>query len=259
MIKDGSRTSQVDETQWSASFGDMTTVVAEEHVQVGFAVEHVQAEAVAGEPGQTVQRGLTFGSFTPLSATTSGGSGSESETIRRPLASQGSLKTVNNGLTYGSGNSTSPTEGACRKRSPKKKGADMQYVGGPRQQDAVRARLSKPALAGLESACQSAMATLAAGTAAGAAGQQQQPPDDGKSTKAKLMEQLTALQSTLAEAMQAEGGLDEFDMDEDSEDEDEPEVDLDYIDEVEEGGGGNGAPCTSPALSHLALRTRRSS
>ena len=238
----------------------MTTVVAEARVQVGFAEEHVQAEAVAREPGETVQRGLTFGSLKALSATTSGGSGSESEAIRRPLASQGSLKTVNNGLTYGSGNSTSPTEDARGKRNPKKKGADMpQHVGGPRQQDAVRARLSKPALAGLESACQSAMATLAAGTAAGAAGQQQQPPDDGKSTKAKLMEQLTALQITLAEAMEAEGGLDEFDMDEDSEDEDEPEVDLDYIDEVEERGGGNGAPCTSPALSRLALRTRRSS
>lgn len=98
-------------------------------------------------------------------------------------------------------------------------------------------RPAKPSLVGLESACEAAMASLAAGQAA---------PADASGTASKLLEQLAALQSTLATARAAEGGLSELDEagfdEDDSDDEDEPEADMDEAEENEylAGGGGTG-------------------
>jgi len=97
-------------------------------------------------------------------------------------------------------------------------------------------RPAKPSLAGLESACGAAMASLAAGQAA---------PADASGTASKLVEQLAALQSTLAMARAEEGGLSELDepgFDEDDSDDDEPEADMDEAEENEyvAGGGGTG-------------------
>ena len=81
------------------------------------------------------------------------------------------------------------------------------------------------------------MASLAAGQAA---------PADASGTASKLLEQLAALQSTLATARAAEGGLSELDEagfdEDDSDDEDEPEADMDEAEENEyvAGGGGTG-------------------
>ena len=57
-------------------------------------------------------------------------------------------------------------------------------------------RPAAPSLAGLESACEAAMVSLAAGQTA---------PADASGTASKLLEQLAALQSTLAAARAAEG------------------------------------------------------
>ena len=96
-------------------------------------------------------------------------------------------------------------------------------------------RPAKPSLAGLESACEAAMASLAAGQAA---------PADASGTASKLLEQLVALQSTLATARAAEGGLSELDEagfdEDDSDDDDEPEADMDEAEENEDAAGGGG-------------------
>ena len=65
-------------------------------------------------------------------------------------------------------------------------------------------RPATPSLAGLESACEAAMVSLAAGQTA---------PADASGTASKLLEQLAALQSTLATARAGEGGLFELDAD----------------------------------------------
>ena len=79
------------------------------------------------------------------------------------------------------------------------------------------------------------MASLAAGQAA---------PADASGTASKLLEQLVALQSTLATARAAEGGLSELDEagfdEDDSDDDDEPEADMDEAEENEDAAGGGG-------------------
>ena len=70
------------------------------------------------------------------------------------------------------------------------------------------------------------MVSLAAGQTA---------PADASGTASKLLEQLAALQSTLAAARAAEGGLFELDEagfdEDDSDDDDEPEADMDEAEE----------------------------
>ena len=97
-------------------------------------------------------------------------------------------------------------------------------------------RPATPSLAGLESACEAAMVSLAAGQTA---------PADASGTASKLLEQLAALQSTLATARAGEGGLFELDEagfdEDDSDDDDEPEADMDEAEENEYVAGGGGA------------------
>ena len=97
-------------------------------------------------------------------------------------------------------------------------------------------RPAAPSLAGLESACEAAMVSLAAGQTA---------PADASGTASKLLEQLAALQSTLAAARAAEGGLFELDEagfdEDDSDDDEEPEADMDEAEENEYVAGGGGA------------------
>ena len=80
------------------------------------------------------------------------------------------------------------------------------------------------------------MVSLAAGQTA---------PADASGTASKLLEQLAALQSTLAAARAAEGGLFELDEagfdEDDSDDDDEPEADMDEAEENEYMAGGGGA------------------
>ena len=80
------------------------------------------------------------------------------------------------------------------------------------------------------------MVSLAAGQTA---------PADASGTASKLLEQLAALQSTLAAARAAEGGLFELDEagfdEDDSDDDEEPEADMDEAEENEYVAGGGGA------------------